>query len=44
VLRWTNDGDWVQLDADLSRMCATINAGGDGEPAGACVWLSELEA
>jgi sucrose phosphorylase len=44
VLRWTNDGDWVQLDADFSRMCATINAGGDGEPAGARVWLSELEA
>jgi sucrose phosphorylase len=44
VLRWTNDGDWVQLDADLSRMCASISAGGEAEPAGARVWLSELEA
>jgi sucrose phosphorylase len=43
VLRWTNDGDWVQLDADLSRMCATITAGG-ADPAGTRVWLSELEA
>jgi sucrose phosphorylase len=44
VLRRTNDDDWVQLDADLSRMCATINAGGRAEPAGARVWRSEPEA
>jgi sucrose phosphorylase len=44
VLRRTNDDDWVQLDADLSRMCATISAGGRAEPAGARVWRSEPEA
>jgi sucrose phosphorylase len=44
VLHWTNNGTWVRLDADLSRMCATISAGGRAEPAGARVWFSELEA
>ncbi len=44
VLRWIHDGDWVQLDADLSRMYASISAGGAAEPAGARLWCSEPEA
>ena len=42
VLRWTNGHDWAQLDADLSRMCASINSG-DAE-AGALAWNSDVEA
>jgi sucrose phosphorylase len=44
VLRWTHDNDWVQLDADLSRMYASISAGGGAEPAAARLWCSEPEA
>jgi sucrose phosphorylase len=44
VLRWTNDGEWVQLDADLARMCASISSGDGAEPAGIRVWHSDLEA
>ena len=44
VLHWTNDGEWVRLDADLSRMCGTISTGGAAEPAGTRVWHSDLEA
>jgi sucrose phosphorylase len=43
VLRWTNDGEWVRLDADLLRMCGTISAGDGAEPAGTRVWRSDLE-
>jgi sucrose phosphorylase len=43
VLRWNNHGDWAQLDADLSRMCASISSGGSAEPSGARVWNSDVE-
>jgi sucrose phosphorylase len=43
VLRWNNHGGWAQLDADLSRMCASISAGGGAKPSGAQVWNSNPE-
>ena len=42
VLRWTNGQDWAQLDADLSRMCASISSG--DAKAVALAWNSDLEA
>jgi sucrose phosphorylase len=44
VLRWSNRGEWAQLDADLSRMCASISSGGGAEPSGTQVWNSGVEA
>jgi sucrose phosphorylase len=43
VLHWTNDGEWVRLDVDLSGMCASISSGGS-DPAGRAVWHSDVEA
>ena len=43
VLRWNNHDDWAQLDADLSRMCASISSGGSAKPSGARVWNSGVE-
>jgi sucrose phosphorylase len=43
VLRWTTDGEWLRLDADLSRMCARITCG-RGASSGVRAWSSEVEA
>ena len=43
VVRWTNDGEWLRLNADLSRMCASISSG-RGESSGVRSWSSEVEA
>ncbi|HKH70780.1 MAG TPA: sucrose phosphorylase [Vicinamibacterales bacterium] len=43
VLRWNKHGDWAQLDADLSRMCASISSGGRAKSSGAQVWNSDAE-
>ena len=40
ALRWTRHGEWIRLDADLSRMCASISSGG-GTPSASRVWSSE---
>jgi sucrose phosphorylase len=42
VLRWANQDECVRLDADLSRMCASISFGGSGGPSAAAVWSSGL--
>jgi sucrose phosphorylase len=39
ALRWTRHGEWIRLDADLSRMCASISSG--GTPSASRVWSSE---
>jgi sucrose phosphorylase len=44
VLRWTSGGEWVRLDADLSRMCASISAGGAAGPSDVRLWNSEMGA
>ena len=44
VLRWTRDGEWVRLDADLSRMCASISSGDGAESSGTGLWSSEVKA
>ncbi len=44
VLRWTNNGEWIRLDADVSRTCATIISGTEAEASGTRVWNSDLEA
>jgi sucrose phosphorylase len=43
VLRWNNHSGWAQLDADLSRMCASISSGGRAKSSGAQVWNSDAE-
>jgi len=40
ALRWTRHGEWIRLDADLSRMSASISSGG-GTPSASRVWSSE---
>jgi sucrose phosphorylase len=42
VLRWTENSEWVQLDADLSRMCASISSGSVIGPAEVRLWSSEV--
>jgi hypothetical protein len=45
LLRWTNHGEWLRLDVDLSHMCADIvGSGGGWEPSGTRVWSSRAEA
>jgi sucrose phosphorylase len=44
VLRWSSRGEWAQLDADLSRMCASISCGGGAGSSGTQVWNSGVEA
>jgi sucrose phosphorylase len=45
LLRWTNHGEWLRLDVDLSHMCADIaGSGGGSEPSGTRVWSSRAEA
>ena len=44
VLRWTKDGEWMQLDADVSRTCASISSGTGADASGTRVWNSDEEA
>jgi sucrose phosphorylase len=45
VLHWTNHGEWLRLDVDLSKMRADIvGSGGGSEPSGTRVWSSSAEA
>jgi sucrose phosphorylase len=43
VLRWTNHGEWLRLDVDLSQMCAGIAGSGSAwEPSNSRVWSSRI--
>jgi sucrose phosphorylase len=45
VLRWTNNGEWLRLDVDLSQMWAGIVGAGDGSiPSSTPLWSSSTEA
>jgi sucrose phosphorylase len=44
VLRWTNNGEWLRLDVDLSQMWAGIVGAGDGSiPSSTPLWSSSTE-
>jgi sucrose phosphorylase len=45
ALRWTNDGEWLRLDVDLSQMRAEIASGGAApETPATRIWSASAEA
>jgi sucrose phosphorylase len=45
MMRWTNHGEWLRLEVDLSQMCAGIVGSGSGsQPSSTRLWSSSAEA